>query len=328
MCLDPGQSCRRLCTFAGRMEYIWFVDMWFDANGQVIQCRVAPHFPQRGTSITDNILCPLRHIDSCDNLLHLLDDRPTTGFTLLVRYADTLASIHSLPLTPLTLLKENGEIVDISEAQVLAHGHHSLVIQPSLTSNFVIKISKSQLIDRERRIHSIVDDCPTHYLRHILPDGWGIVQGVGNGLSFIMLEGLGTPLSASHVSSNESLAMYWSQAYQALSSMHAKRVLHRDVKPSNMVLISGALVLNDFDVCCSLDDEKELAQLEVGTADYRSPRLSGKWRVRDDLLGLALSFLSLRLVFPFPNKQTALEDAINLEWVPADMKRIIESSFS
>ena len=85
------------------MEYLWLVEFQFAADGQLQRCRVAPHFPVKGHTITDNVLCALRGIDDPDvhRLADLLEPSPTSGFVLLSRYVDTLASIHSLPLAPL-----------------------------------------------------------------------------------------------------------------------------------------------------------------------------------------------------------------------------------
>jgi len=104
-------------------------------------------------------------------------------------------------------------------------------------------------------------------------------------------------------------------------------VLHRDVKPSNMILLHGQLLLNDFDICCSMDDAVATGQLTVGTPDYRSPKLTGKWRERDDWLGLVLAFLSLRMPFPFANKQAALEQALTVPWAPSTLKDAIRKAY-
>lgn len=310
------------------MEYIWFVEFTFAGDGQLQQCRVSPHFPSRGQTITDNVLCALADIDRCSTLAELVRTSPTAGFVLLSRYVDTLATIHKLPLTPLQLVQEDGQPLDLGRVQILAQGQHSLVLQASPESGFVIKVSHTSLIDRERRMHSLVDGASVH-LRKMMagPCGYGTVQGAGDGLAFLSLEGVGTPFRATHVSTNAALASLWEQASHGLDAMHGKRVLHRDVKPSNMIIIHGALQLNDFDVACELDAEREITQLQVGTKDFHSPKLADKWRTRDDWLGLALAFLSLRMPFPFADKRVALQQALHLDWVPATMKQRISECY-
>lgn len=327
--MDRGTACRRLCTFTGRIEYIWFVEFDFTTDGNLSHCRIFPSFPAKGQTITKNILCPLYHIDEATttNLIHLLPLQPTAGFELLVRYVDTLAKIHDLPLAEVELCREDGSVVDISAVQVLAHGQHSVVLIPSASSDFVIKISRSFLIDHERRIHNLVDR-DGQSLRALVPGGYGEVKGVGTGLRFIQLRGVGDPLTNSHITDANTLAQFWDQAASGLTALHAMKVLHRDIKPSNMVVIHGQLVLNDFDVSCEMSDVKQCEYLDVGTKDYRSPRLEGHWRERDDWLSLALSFLSLRLPFPFHDKRQVLENALILDWVPRAMKVKIRDAYS
>jgi hypothetical protein len=206
-CLDAGQACRRLCTFAGRMEYVWFVEFTFAADGQLQQCRVAPHFPSRGQSIADNVLCSLLRIDTSDTLLDLLDSAPSTGFTLLSRYVDTLATLHALPITPLQLVTADDKVLDLGRAQILAQGQHSLVLLLTPDSKFVVKISRTSLIDRERRVHGLVDGSSPHLRKMVAgAGGYGEVKGAGPGLAFLLLEGVGDPFAASHAASDASLA--------------------------------------------------------------------------------------------------------------------------
>lgn len=327
-CLPAGQACRRLCSFTSRIEYIWFVDFDFAADGLLQQCSVAPGFPAKGDTSVGNVLCPLRHIDDphAKTLAHILPTAPTPGFRLLVRYVDTLASIHGLPSLPLALRREDGSIVDVVHASVLAHGHHSLVLQLSADAQSIVKISRSAFVAHERLIHNVVDGA-SPYLRAMLPNGFGTVEGAGVDLSFIELAGLGEPLVAAHVATAAQLAQCWDQAALALSAMHEARVLHRDLKPSNMVMIRGSLVINDFDVACMMDSEAHIKQLQVGTRAFHSPKLVDKWRPRDEWLSLALAFLSLRLPDPFSNKTAALESALNASWVPEAMKAAIKRSF-
>jgi hypothetical protein len=318
----------RLCVYASRVEYIWFVELSFGGDGQLQRCRVSPRFPSAGQAVVDNVLCSLAGMSSCDSLADLLDPAPSTGFVLLSRYVDQLATIHHLPLAPLQLRTADGHIVDLAAAQILAQGQHSLVLLAAPASSSVIKISLRSLIEHERRVHAVVDGCSRHLRRMVAgSSGHGDVIGVGDGLAFIVLDGFGVPLREADVSSPATLASLWEQAAAGLAAMHQKRTLHRDVKPSNMILLGGALLLNDFDTACSMDDDAAVRQLTVGTSDYHSPKLAGKWRERDDWLGLVLSFLSLRMPFPFANKQAALEQALQLDWVPALMKACITKSF-
>ena len=68
-------------------------------------------------------------------------------------------------------------------------------------------------------------------------------------------------------------------------------VLHRDVKPGNMLLINQDLFLNDFDVSCLANSSDATLQSRVRTEDFRSPLWQGQqYKAVDDLASLVLSF--------------------------------------
>ena len=73
--------------------------------------------------------------------------------------------------------------------------------------------------------------------------------------------------------------------------MHMAGVLHRDVKPGNMLLINQDLFLNDFDVSCLANSSDATLQSRVRTEDFRSPLWQGQqYKAVDDLATLVLSF--------------------------------------
>ena len=79
---------------------------------------------------------------------------------------------------------------------------------------------------------------------------------------------------------------------QAVMGLHAAGVLHRDVKPGNMLIINQDLFLNDFDVSCLANSSDATLQSRVGTEDFRSPlwQEGKQYRAVDDLASLVLSF--------------------------------------
>ena len=83
---------------------------------------------------------------------------------------------------------------------------------------------------------------------------YGIVSGV-EGLAFIKLKGLGKCIL--EISWGQ-LEEFWGAMEEALSGLHACLLLHRDVKPYNMLMIDNILVLHDFDVSCLSHDSKQL----------------------------------------------------------------------
>src|SRR5204862_5917577 len=64
----------------------------------------------------------------------------------------------------------------------------------------------------------------------------------------------------------------------ALASVHAHDVLHRDVKPSNVMVTDGGVTratLIDFGLARSANLDESLRDQPVGTARYMSPEQAG-----------------------------------------------------
>ncbi|CAF1672334.1 unnamed protein product, partial [Didymodactylos carnosus] len=68
------------------------------------------------------------------------------------------------------------------------------------------------------------------------------------------LSGFGIPLNNEHLTTNENFEKYITQTKLAIEHIHKQKYLHRDIKPTNIIIINDNLPLNDFDVSCRMDD--------------------------------------------------------------------------
>eukprot|EP00878_Enallax_costatus_P020273 GHUV01021424.1.p1 GENE.GHUV01021424.1~~GHUV01021424.1.p1 ORF type:complete len:514 (+),score=162.14 GHUV01021424.1:1632-3173(+) len=226
------------------------------------------------------------------------------GFRLMVQYVNTISCMRGLP--PAKLVAEysrsdggvdDSRDVDLSLVMVEYAGPRSVVLRlPS--EDYIIKISTDESIGREVAVHRIADLSGNEHLRKMHAVGYGRVAGAGEGLHFIALEHYcQLKISRQHVA--ERAELLWQQAHGAVTALHLQRVLHREIKPSNILLLSPThLLLNDFDVSCTMADTVERAK-HVGTLMYRSPRMDDPsisgWTYTevDDMLSLALTFVDL-----------------------------------
>ena len=66
------------------------------------------------------------------------------------------------------------------------------------------------------------------------------------------------------------------QLFEGVNHMHLKRVLHKDIKPDN-ILVKGRsqpdIVLADYGICACLDDPDELVN-PAGTPGFAAPEVS------------------------------------------------------
>jgi Protein kinase domain len=84
------------------------------------------------------------------------------------------------------------------------------------------------------------------------------------------------------------------QACEALDYVHAQQVIHRDVKPSNLILGPDGIVLVDFGIARTVDPI-DPGTRGVGTPRYMAPEVAMGGRVtpRSDVYGLAATLLAL-----------------------------------
>lgn len=120
-----------------------------------------------------------------------------------------------------------------------------------------------------------------------------------------------------------------SQLLEGLAALHALAIVHRDVKPANVLLTAaGEVKLADFGLARHLDRDETRATVDralVGTVDYLSPEqaLGGEADPRSDLYsaGLVL-FEMLAGQLPFAAKSDLGALLAHLRTPPPDLHRV------
>lgn len=182
----------------------------------------------------------------------------------------------------------NKEPVDFTHARVIASSRNSLVVHLTPASDSVVKTSMQQLVAHERQLHLTLDGQSPH-LRRMTGSGQyaELSSEVLPGLAMLELAGFGEPLQSHHMEPGSlGMGLVWDQASEGLSAMHAAGVLHRDPKPSNLLVINGVVKLSDFDISCRMEDESARQNLEWARPSsnhqsWRSAMRSGTttWRL-------------------------------------------------
>ncbi|CDS42491.1 serine:threonine protein kinase NLK [Echinococcus multilocularis] len=126
------------------------------------------------------------------------------------------------------------------------------------------------------------------------------------------------PLSSDHVK------IFLYQILRGLRYLHSAGIVHRDIKPGNMLVNSNCLLkICDFGLA-RMDDPKNQAQLttEVVTQYYRSPELlmeTSRYSYAVDIWSVGCTFaelLSRRILFPAQGPLEQLELIVNLTGTP------------
>jgi serine/threonine-protein kinase len=111
----------------------------------------------------------------------------------------------------------------------------------------------------------------------------------------------------------------------ALAHAHAHGIVHRDVKPENVVVASGGAVLVDFGIEMSVGERLTRSGVTVGTSAYMSPeQITGERTIdgRTDLYSLAcVLFECLAGRPPFTHQREQMLLQLHLTAPPPDVRR-------
>ena len=85
------------------------------------------------------------------------------------------------------------------------------------------------------------------------------------------------------------------QTCEALQYVHDQQIIHRDVKPQNMILGEDGIVLVDFGIARQLDDTESSGTVGIGTPRFMAPEVfaGGQVSPRTDVFGVAATLWTL-----------------------------------
>jgi hypothetical protein len=93
---------------------------------------------------------------------------------------------------------------------------------------------------------------------------------------------------------------YARHACEALQYVHDQQIVHRDVKPQNMILADDGVVLVDFGVARAIGSDETVGTIAVGTPRYMAPEVfaGGTVSAASDIFSLAATLWALMVGTP------------------------------
>jgi serine/threonine protein kinase len=162
---------------------------------------------------------------------------------------------------------------------------------------------------RHPRVVRIIDHFSALSGQYLVMD---LVRGIDLGMLIKQRGNPGLPVEQS--------IEYVRQACEALQYVHEQQIIHRDVKPQNMILGENGVVLVDFGIARLLDDERESqATVGIGTPRFMAPEVFAGGRVspRTDVFSIAATLWTLIAgrppVYADPNKLSSINPDVTPE---------------
>jgi serine/threonine protein kinase len=112
---------------------------------------------------------------------------------------------------------------------------------------------------------------------------------------------------------------YVRQACEALQYVHDQQIVHRDVKPQNLILGENGVMLVDFGIARLMDDTELAGTVGIGTPKFMAPEVfaGGHISPRTDVFGIAATLWTLIAgrppVYAETTKLSTLNDDVSPE---------------
>jgi serine/threonine protein kinase len=158
------------------------------------------------------------------------------------------------------------------------------------------------------RVVRIMDHFSTRSGQYLVMD---LVRGIDLGVLLKQHGNPGLPL--------DQAVEYVRQTCEALQYVHDQQIVHRDVKPQNIILAEQGIVLVDFGIARILDEEEQQGTVGIGTPRFMAPEVfaGGQVSPRTDVFSVAATLWTLITgrppVYADPTKLSSVNEDVTPE---------------